>query len=159
MCVTITCCTEILIAWGIWSDGYPPNHIDIIFTFWTSYSLLGHQTPFLGLGVGMPWIRVGTRNCVHPSLSPLTDKWTAKHPLHLTSNPSSTPSPSLPSRTPPTSLAGSEAHQHMAKTNYSWPALWFFSTMCVILLLAQGSKFLWCRQVMDWVICGLSHYC
>ncbi|KAG0694817.1 UV radiation resistance protein and autophagy-related subunit 14-domain-containing protein [Suillus ampliporus] len=94
---------------------YPPDHINAVITH--TIHFLGLLTFYLGIklpfevswscrrfGVGMPWIGAGRG-------SESWAKWTAKHPLHLTSNPSSTPSSpsSSPSRTPPASLADSEA--------------------------------------------------
>ncbi|KAG1853635.1 UV radiation resistance protein and autophagy-related subunit 14-domain-containing protein [Suillus subluteus] len=91
------------------------DHINAAITYTVHF--LGLLTFYLGiklpfevswscrrLGVGMPWIRAGRG-------SESWAKWTAKHPLHLTSNsPSTSSSPSSsPSRTPLTSLAGSEA--------------------------------------------------
>ncbi|OAX39055.1 hypothetical protein K503DRAFT_690366 [Rhizopogon vinicolor AM-OR11-026] len=94
---------------------YPPDHINAVITH--TIHFLGLLTFYLGIklpfevswscrrfGVGMPWIGAGRG-------SESWAKWTAKHPLHLTSNPSSVPSSpsSSPSRTPPPSLADSEA--------------------------------------------------
>ncbi|KAJ8580402.1 hypothetical protein M405DRAFT_834395 [Rhizopogon salebrosus TDB-379] len=94
---------------------YPPDHINAVITH--TIHFLGLLTFYLGIklpfevswsctrfGVGMPWIGAGRG-------SESWAKWTAKHPLHLTSNPTSTPSSpsSSPSRTPPPSLADSEA--------------------------------------------------
>ncbi|KAG1819449.1 UV radiation resistance protein and autophagy-related subunit 14-domain-containing protein [Suillus variegatus] len=67
---------------------YPPDHINAVIT---------HTIHFLGLLTFYLGIKL-----------PFEDRWTAKHPLHLTSNPSSTPS-SSPSPTLPVSLADSEA--------------------------------------------------
>ncbi|KAG1764596.1 hypothetical protein EV702DRAFT_1204907 [Suillus placidus] len=78
--------------------GYPPDHINA-----ASNSLLR----FRGLAEDSVSVCLGSEQDegVNPGA-----KRTAKHPLHLTSNPSSTSSsPSLSSRTPPASLADSEA--------------------------------------------------
>lgn len=98
---------------------YPPDHINAVITH--TIHFLGLLTFYLGIklpfevswscrkfGVGMPWIGAGRG-------SESWAKWTAKHPLHLTSNPSSTPSSpsSSPSRTPPASLADSEAPEQV----------------------------------------------
>ncbi|KAG2140965.1 UV radiation resistance protein/autophagy-related protein 14 [Suillus bovinus] len=93
---------------------YPPDHINAVITH--TIHFLGLLTFYLGIklpfevswscrrfGVGMPWIGAvrGTESWA---------KWTTKHPLHLTSNPSSSPSsPSSPSQAPSVSLADSEA--------------------------------------------------
>ncbi|KAG1723523.1 UV radiation resistance protein/autophagy-related protein 14 [Suillus paluster] len=120
---------------------YPPDHINAVITH--TIHFLGLLTFYLGIklpfevswscrrfGVGMPWIGAGRGSeswakCVYSprlllellrsSFSPPTHRWTAKHPLHLTSNPSSTPSSpsSSPSRTPPASLADSEAPEQV----------------------------------------------
>ncbi|KAG2062493.1 hypothetical protein BDR04DRAFT_1172374, partial [Suillus decipiens] len=87
--------------------GYPPDHINAVITHTIHFLgllifYLGIKLPFEVLrsckrfGVGMPWIGAGRG-------SESWAKWTSKHPLHLTSNPASTPSsPSSPSRTPST---------------------------------------------------------
>ncbi|KAG2339299.1 hypothetical protein BDR05DRAFT_630985 [Suillus weaverae] len=92
---------------------YPPDHINAVITH--TIHFLGLITFYLSiklpfevswscrrLGVGMPWIGAGRGG-------ESWAKWTAKHPLHLTSNPSSTQSSpsSSPSRTSPASLADS----------------------------------------------------
>ncbi|KAG2048935.1 hypothetical protein BDR06DRAFT_919789 [Suillus hirtellus] len=98
---------------------YPPDHINAVIT--QTIHFLGLLTFYLGIklpfevswscrrfGVGMPWIGAGRG-------TESWAKWTAKHPLHLTSNPSSTPSSpsSSPSPTLPVSLADSEAPEQV----------------------------------------------
>ncbi|KAG2139134.1 UV radiation resistance protein and autophagy-related subunit 14-domain-containing protein [Suillus bovinus] len=97
---------------------YPPDHINAVITH--TIHFLGLLTFYLGiklpfeiswscrkLGVGVPWIRAGRG-------SESWAKWTAKHPMHLTSKPSSTPSSptSSPSCTS-ASLADSEAPEQV----------------------------------------------
>ncbi|KAG1904888.1 UV radiation resistance protein and autophagy-related subunit 14-domain-containing protein [Suillus fuscotomentosus] len=98
---------------------YPPDHINAVIT--QTIHFLGLLTFYLGIklpfevswscrrfGVGMPWIGAGRG-------TESWAKWTAKHPLHLTSNLSSTPSSpsSSPSPTLPVSLADSEAPEQV----------------------------------------------
>ncbi|KAG2148783.1 UV radiation resistance protein and autophagy-related subunit 14-domain-containing protein [Suillus clintonianus] len=92
---------------------YPPDHINAVITH--TIHFLGLLTFYLGIklpfevswscrrfGVGMPWIGAGRG-------SESWAKWTSKHPLHLTSKPSSTPSsPSSSPSSTPASLADSE---------------------------------------------------
>ncbi|KAG2088655.1 UV radiation resistance protein and autophagy-related subunit 14-domain-containing protein [Suillus discolor] len=99
---------------------YPPDHINAVITH--TIHFLGLLTFYLGIklpfevswscrrfGVGMPWIGAGQG-------TESWAKWTAKHPLHLTSNPSSTASSpsSSPSPTLPVSLADSEAPEQVS---------------------------------------------